>query len=174
MSPTQFSVPFGGDSRLDVNVTTASGCAWTAVSDAPWITVTQGGSGSGNGTVRLSVAANALPEARTGTVRVAEVIVTVTQAGLLNEELTLSGTIADLGGRCPDRTFTLSGERIVTNGQTDYPGRNECRDLRDGRSARVRGRRQADGSILADRIDRIEDGDDDLTFISRLPQEDEE
>jgi hypothetical protein len=45
---------------------------------------------------------------------------------------------------------------IVANGSTDYPGKDECRDLRDGRTARVRGIGQADGSILATRIDRIE------------------
>ena len=32
-----------------VMVTTAAGCTWTAVSNVPWITVTSGSSGDGNG-----------------------------------------------------------------------------------------------------------------------------
>src|SRR5262249_1296213 len=39
-------------------VTTASWCSWTAAPGAPWISITSGGSGSGNGTVAFSVAAN--------------------------------------------------------------------------------------------------------------------
>ena len=35
-----------------------AGCAWTATSSAPWLTVTSGASGNGNGTVGYSVAAN--------------------------------------------------------------------------------------------------------------------
>ena len=41
-----------------VNVSTGSTCAWTARSNDSWITVTAGASGTGNGTVRFTVAAN--------------------------------------------------------------------------------------------------------------------
>jgi WD40 repeat protein len=41
-----------------IHVTAAAGCAWTAVSSAPWITITSGASGTGNGTVSYSVANN--------------------------------------------------------------------------------------------------------------------
>jgi uncharacterized protein (TIGR03437 family) len=41
-----------------VNVNAGSGCSWTAASNANWITITSGASGSGNGTVNYSVAAN--------------------------------------------------------------------------------------------------------------------
>jgi hypothetical protein len=34
-----------------VTVTAGTGCGWTGVSNASWITVTGGASGSGNGTV---------------------------------------------------------------------------------------------------------------------------
>ena len=53
---------------------------WTAFSSVPWITVTSGTSGTGNGTVNYSVAANAgLP--RPGTLSIAGQTFTVNQAG---------------------------------------------------------------------------------------------
>lgn len=42
----------------EVAVTTLSGCSWSAASDAAWITITSGHSGSGNGVVRFAVSAN--------------------------------------------------------------------------------------------------------------------
>jgi uncharacterized protein (TIGR03437 family) len=66
-----------------VNVTTESGCAWTAVSNATWITVNSGASGNGNGTVAFTVAANTTTAGRTGTLTVAGKTVNVTQAALV-------------------------------------------------------------------------------------------
>jgi C1A family cysteine protease len=65
-----------------VTVTTQGGCAWTAVSNAGWITVTSGASGTGNGTVDYSVTANAGAKARSGTLTIAGKTFTVTQAGV--------------------------------------------------------------------------------------------
>jgi hypothetical protein len=62
-----------------VNVTATAGCAWIASSNDNWLTVTSGGSGTGNGVTSYSVAANTGP-ARTGTLTVAGQTVTVTQA----------------------------------------------------------------------------------------------
>lgn len=61
-------------------VTTSTGCSWTAVSNATWITVTAGASGSGYGGATISVAANT-GAARTGTVTVAGQTITINQAG---------------------------------------------------------------------------------------------
>src|SRR5262245_37781265 len=41
-----------------VTVTAGNGCAWTAASGATWITIIAGASGTGNGSVAFSVAAN--------------------------------------------------------------------------------------------------------------------
>ena len=41
-----------------VNVVTTSGCAWTATSNANFVSITSGASGTGNGTVSYTVAAN--------------------------------------------------------------------------------------------------------------------
>ncbi|MEP7116805.1 MAG: BACON domain-containing carbohydrate-binding protein [Acidobacteriota bacterium] len=65
--------------QVSASVTAAGGCAWTATSSVPWIAVTAGASGTGNGAVALSVAANP-GSVRTGTIIVAGQIFTVTQA----------------------------------------------------------------------------------------------
>ncbi len=51
-----------------ITVTAGTTCAWTATSNASWITVTSGASGTGNGIVNYSVAANNTGAARTGTI----------------------------------------------------------------------------------------------------------
>jgi hypothetical protein len=52
------------------DVTVAGGCGWTAATTNTWITITAGASGSGNGPVSYSVAANPNTTARTGRVTV--------------------------------------------------------------------------------------------------------
>jgi hypothetical protein len=64
--------------NLTVNVITGTGCTWTALSSAAWITVTSPTNSSGAGTVTLAVAANTGPT-RIGTVTIAGQIFTVTQ-----------------------------------------------------------------------------------------------
>ncbi|HNG32164.1 MAG TPA: BACON domain-containing carbohydrate-binding protein [Blastocatellia bacterium] len=64
----------------NVNVSGASGCAWTATSNAGFITITSGASGAGNGTVGFSVAANTTTSQRTGTMTIAGQTFTVTQS----------------------------------------------------------------------------------------------
>ena len=64
-----------------VMVTCPAGCDWTAVSNASWVTIISGASGTGNGTVNFDIAAN--PGAgRVGTLTVAGQTFTVNQAGL--------------------------------------------------------------------------------------------
>ncbi|PGH38577.1 MAG: hypothetical protein CRN43_14260, partial [Candidatus Nephrothrix sp. EaCA] len=60
-------------------VTVATTCAWTAASDAEWITNISPAFGTGNATVTYSVAANTGAE-RTGRITIAEKIYAVTQA----------------------------------------------------------------------------------------------
>ena len=77
-----------------VVVTTSSGCAWTAVSNDVWITVTGGSSGTGNGTVNYSVAANAGSQ-RIGIVTIAGQTFAVTQAAApFTDEPLVPGTTA--------------------------------------------------------------------------------
>jgi len=65
-----------------VGVTTPGGCNWTAASNASWITITSGNSGSGNAYVYYSVAANTATSSRTGTLTIAGQTFTVTQSGV--------------------------------------------------------------------------------------------
>src|SRR5262245_5912519 len=61
-------------------VTTALDCAWTATSTVNWISLTEPLTGSGNGTVRYTVAPNSGNE-RTGTILVGGQRSNITQAG---------------------------------------------------------------------------------------------
>ncbi len=78
-SPNQSFDSNGGAGS--VNVTTQSGCAWSATSNAAWVTITSGSSGSGNGTVNYSVSANASTNSRSGTMTIAGQTFTVNQSG---------------------------------------------------------------------------------------------
>ncbi len=77
--PTSVSAPASGGTG-SVQVTAPDGVAWTASSSVSWIAVSAGASGSGNGTVGYTVAANKLKKARTGTLTIGGQKVTVTQA----------------------------------------------------------------------------------------------
>lgn len=80
ISPTQATYPKGGGGG-SVAVTAGVGCGWTAVSNASWITIIGGASGSGNGTVTYSVAAyTGKPKKRTGTATIAGKTFSVTQS----------------------------------------------------------------------------------------------
>ncbi len=66
-----------------VNVTAPAGCAWTAASNTTsFLSVTSGASGSGNGTVNYSVAANTTTAQRNGTLTVAGQTFTATQSAM--------------------------------------------------------------------------------------------
>ena len=59
-----------------------SDCAWTVVSNDSFITITDGASGTGKGTVSYTVAANTNTTAVTGSISIAGETFTVTQAGV--------------------------------------------------------------------------------------------
>ncbi|MCC7342660.1 MAG: hypothetical protein IT170_16380, partial [Bryobacterales bacterium] len=79
LSSTAASVGNGGGTA-GVNVVGASNCSWNATSNASWITVTGGASGTGNSAVSLSIAENPSTTSRTGTVTIAGQTFTVQQA----------------------------------------------------------------------------------------------
>ncbi len=60
----------GGGGMVNVASSTAN-CPWTAESNADWIAINSGGSGSGAGTLRFTVAANPAFTPRTGTITIA-------------------------------------------------------------------------------------------------------
>src|SRR5205823_3283155 len=67
----------GGFGTFDVRA--ASGCAWAANSNAAWLSIASGATGSGNGTVQYSAASNTGPD-RSGTITAAGQTFTVTQS----------------------------------------------------------------------------------------------
>ncbi|QQS32895.1 MAG: carboxypeptidase regulatory-like domain-containing protein [Acidobacteriota bacterium] len=116
----------GGDGAISVTASDST-CDWTAVSNDAWITVTSGSSGTGDGTVEYTVAANT-GEARTGTITVAGETFTVTQAascptvsipasglaGAPGTSLTVPVNVTDLTGRgATAYDFTLTYDPAV-------------------------------------------------------------
>ncbi len=64
-----------------VSLTAGSTCAWTASSNASWLSVVSAASGTGSATVSFSVASNASSGSRTGTLTVGGQSYNVVQAG---------------------------------------------------------------------------------------------
>ena len=81
VTPPSVSVPPEGSST-NVTVTAPAGCDWTATSNAAWLTITAGTSGSGDGTATVTAAPNTVPQSRSGTVTVAGETVTFAQDGI--------------------------------------------------------------------------------------------
>ena len=93
-----------------VEVTAPAGCAWTAASNVGWVTISSGVSGSGNGTVAFTVAANS-GAARNGTLTIAGQTFTVIQGSncpaISLSPSTLSNGTA--GTAYPSTTITAAG-----------------------------------------------------------------
>jgi hypothetical protein len=99
MSPGSRSAQRGGlYSSVGVN-TTGSACSWTAsVSDSSWIQITGGSSGTGNGTISYTVAANT-GAARSGWIAAGGEFHTITQeAGCIASPGPAIGTWTATGG----------------------------------------------------------------------------
>ena len=82
---TTTTFPAAGGSG-SISISTSSNCTWGAVSSAAFLTVTQGASGAGNGTIVFSVAPNGGPQ-RTATLTVtdtnaafADTVIAITQS----------------------------------------------------------------------------------------------
>ena len=92
IEPTGRSHTYSSASGQTINVSAASStCAWTAISNNSWITITNGASGTGNGSVTYSIAANNGAQ-RTGTITIGRQSFTVTQAPYVCAGYTLNPT----------------------------------------------------------------------------------
>src|SRR3954451_25227129 len=67
----------GGTSSVTVSV--ARGCSWAAATDVPWINITAGGQGQGDGTVSFRVASNPTTTVRAGSLAVSDQRLAMTQ-----------------------------------------------------------------------------------------------
>src|SRR5881396_1033391 len=79
-SATQFFTSAAGTGTI--SVTSGAGCNWSAQSNADWIAITAGSSGSGSGTVQYAVSANTAGDSRSGTLSIAGQTFAVTQSGV--------------------------------------------------------------------------------------------
>jgi hypothetical protein len=78
ISPTSTSIAAAGGSG-NITVTTQTGCSWTASSDAPWLTITNGTSGTGSNTINYSASSNSTTSSRTGHITAGGRTFTLTQ-----------------------------------------------------------------------------------------------
>ena len=72
--------------------------------------------------------------ARTGTITVGGQQFSVAQGGATS----ISGRVRSVDGSCPNKRFTINGQRIRTTSGTEYEG-GSCGDLRDGVAVRIKG-----------------------------------
>ncbi len=79
IDPTSQTFTYEGGTGT-VNVSTPSGCTWTAASNSDWIKVTGGNSGAGPGQVTYTVASHSSSSQRRGTLTIAGQTLTVLQA----------------------------------------------------------------------------------------------
>lgn len=136
----------GGGQTGTITVTAPEGCYWTAGSDDNWITIAGEASGSGEGTVSYSVAENASPFERTGTIGIADQSVRVTQDGnmeihLLENGVPVSGQSVDSGTNLYYRIDVPEGQKNLLvdiwggTGDADlYVGHNQIPVVADDSS----------------------------------------
>jgi hypothetical protein len=95
LNPTSQNFGVNGSNGI-VNVASTGSCSWTAVSNSSFITVNSGSSGTGNGTVGFTVAANPNFAQRTGSITIAGITFNVSQDGT-NCSYSISPTSQTLG-----------------------------------------------------------------------------
>jgi len=151
ISPISQSFTWAGGTG-SINVTSLSGCPWTATSNVSWITITSGDTGNGNGVVTYSVASKTGSLSRTGTLKVAGKTFTVTQAGVqsgaaikINPGSIGFGSVST--GATATKTFTVSNngtvDLVISNASTtassstNFTYSSTCTTLKPGGSCTV-------------------------------------
>ncbi len=117
--PDETLVEAGGETGK-IAVVASGDCGWTAKSNAAWVTITSGLSGTGNGKVEYAVAANTGTASRTGTLTIAGKTFTVTQAGARN----LTPTLSQSTGR-PGQTLLIQGSGFDPGAKTSVIFRDQ-------------------------------------------------
>jgi hypothetical protein len=99
----------GGPATVAVNAT-ASSCTWATTTDAAWITISAGTSGTGSGTVEYRVAANTATDSRNGTLKIGDQTHNVTQSGQppVHCSYALTPSSASIGSDGGTGTFTVA------------------------------------------------------------------
>src|SRR4051812_6426748 len=186
-APCEFQLSRGSDSisgaggHLTVQVTTLTGCNWSAKSDVPWVVISSGPTGNGNGTVGLDVAPNT-GIARLTTLTIAGSTFTVQQSGATaggpgpiapptptptppstppsETSVQVEGRARNIKGHCPNLSFSVSGRNVETSRETVFVGLS-CRDLEKRElDVHVTGLAVLNGTIDATSVHKLGDGND--------------
>jgi hypothetical protein len=119
LSVSPASRQFGAEGGTDaIQVTATAGLAWSATSDAAWLTVTSGSPGSGSGTVGYTVAPNAGLTPQTGTITINGKTVTVTQAALtlaILDAAVTEGNAGTLNAKFTVKLSAASSNTVTVN-----------------------------------------------------------
>ncbi len=68
-------------------------------------------------------------------------------------EVEIEGSVGGLKGTCPSVAFGLNGYSIATTGSTTFDGA-ACSTIKNGDKVDVKGTKQADGSVLATKVEK--------------------
>jgi type IV pilus biogenesis protein CpaD/CtpE len=79
VAPAQLTFDATGAPAQEITLTTGTACEWTATANRPWITILSGSSGTGSGTIRVSLLVNGDSAVRQGAVAVEGQTVNITQ-----------------------------------------------------------------------------------------------
>jgi hypothetical protein len=174
LSKPSDSIDAGGG-RLSVELNTLTGCSWSAASDAAWLTIVGGTSGTASGTITVEAGANS-GEARVAHVNAGGQTYTVAQAAKpatagpppapvpspppppqsppppSGNSITLDGVVLAVLGHCPDIAFWTDSHWAVATAATDYK-KGRCEDVSTGDSVKVNGRLRADDAVDADSVE---------------------
>ena len=118
INPTSASFAAAGGTA-SVAVTTTPGCNWTAASNNSFITITSGASGSGSGTVNYSVAANTSTLSRNGSLTIAGLTHSVSEAGTGGG---CTNAIVNPGFETGTTPWTISGQVTRSTGSFPHSG----------------------------------------------------
>ncbi len=119
VSPEETAVSAAGGAG-DIQIeTSGAACGWTAAAGKSWITITHGDSGSGNGEIGYSVAANPGATTRQGTIQAAGKTVILTQAGTATVKPVLLNSGEDVRDLVQDKNGSLYFKIDVPEGASD-------------------------------------------------------
>ncbi len=108
LSPSlQAFVVAGGTGSTSVS--TGAACAWTAVPSDPWIKITSGAAGTGNGTVSYSVGTNGTGSQRTGQIAIGDKTLVISQEGGCTYTVTPTSQNFVAGGGTGSANVTTTG-----------------------------------------------------------------
>ncbi|MGH9822977.1 MAG: BACON domain-containing protein, partial [Blastocatellia bacterium] len=114
----------GGNSSVALMTSQPTGCPWTAVSNASWITITAGASGDGPSDIAFTVSPNSGVAGRQGTLTIAGLTFTVSESSLTSCALPLipsSQNFPGQGGSGTTQVPLLTACTCTWQASTDFP-----------------------------------------------------